>query len=327
MTNGIIMLEFFDGSDLAKYTNYPINESTFLTHRLLPRSGPGEANFSTLGKYLGELTPEGNIFKLFDEIYTGIVCLHGAGILHKDFELKNILIRSDGKIGISDFGVSRIIGKEYISYGFFPLFDAFKSDLNSLGPMMGNFLDSTNQEPYQYRLERGTVDDISILNNIKDRMLKDAFLLLTSFKDLATFVSFIYFFNQHLDRDTGKQILDQAAEFYNDNIIHDVSDESEQEVLFVYDNTIESVIDIIYDRLLPEARLSDLILYFRLVISKMLKLSGIGETLDTESVHDYILQNFGHNYTEVITSMATQLRYGFLLNNFDLFYEIYQKDI
>lgn len=356
MKNGLIMLEFFDGSDLIKYTGYPMSPVTFYTHRLIPRTSdtkfPTSADFTTLGKYLGSSDNEETILILFNKIYSGILCLHGAGIVHSDFELKNILIRTDGKIGISDFGLSRIIGKDIVNYPFSSTSAGFGTDLNSLGPMMGNFLDSTNPEPYQYRLdnqfrgledEQGNllkgIDDVAILDKISNPALQDAFLILTKFKELVEFVSMMNYLNKHVDLESGSELINDAASEANDNIESEV--ELEQvDIFYLNDNDISSVITTMFNKLTPNTGLAELVLYFRLIFDQILILNGadekLGKTLEDcftgnrsaclgrESVHNYVKRVFGSNYDIVITSSVTLLRYGFLLKHFNLFNIVYQ---
>ena len=357
MKNAVIMLEYFDGSDLIKYVGYPMHESTFYTHRLLPRSTPGikdsavdrpqfdlvagTADFTTLGTYLGTSSSETTIWVLFDKIYTGLLCLHGTGLLHKDMELKNVLIRSDGKVGITDLGNSRIITRDVFEYGFVSMFEGFKTDLDTVGPMMGNFLDSSNPSPYQYRLDTGTVNNAAILNAIQNANynhhakhddgssrihsiltnLKDAFLVLTTFKDLIGFISFMYFLNRHMDRDTGLSMITEAASEMNDTIDTEVSEEVS--ALYVTPDHIEVMMNQVYDPLM-EAGISELVRYFRAVVQHILIAEGMSTSLGNTSVHDYLLHEFEDNYPEAMATLVNQIRYGFLLKHFDLFHEIFQ---
>lgn len=324
--NALIMLEYFDGSDLTSYTGYPMTDITHYTHRLLPRtsSSLGSADFSTLGKYLGSSNFEDITFILFNKIYTGILCLHHVGVLHLDFELKNILIRSDGKIGIADFGLSRIISAQHLAYGYSALFSSFTRDIDSIGPMMGNFLDSTNPQPYQYRLDNQAVDNMLILNNLKDPVVKDTFLVLTTFKDLVTFVSIISYLNSHVDLQTGREFIEDSAAEANDILDEEVTEEDEKEFLYITDDDINTVINTMFNKITPESGLSKLVLYFRLIFDQILRLNGADPLSTNESVHDHIKRMFGSNYNLIMTSAANLLRYGFLLKHFNLFNKVYQ---
>jgi serine/threonine protein kinase len=322
--HGIIMLELFDGSDLIRYTGYPMNPSTFLTHRLEPRTHVGgSADFTTLGKYLRTSNSEETILKLFDHIYTGLLCLHSAKIVHKDLELKNILIRSDGKVGITDFGASRILDQGSSYYGFNGLFAGMRVDTDKVGPMMGNFLDSCSKQPYQYRLDLGSVDNIIILNNIFDTHLKDAFMVLVLFPDIVAFISLIYYINRNIDRDSGAELIDDAAGTYNDNIDAEIP-EHIRESMYISTDITKLVVDGMYNNLVPEATMYDLIRYFRLIISSLIASIGIPEIImESESVHDFLTRSFKNKYMEYVTAMADSVRYGYLLTNFNLFQTVY----
>lgn len=322
MKRVILVLEYFDGSDLAKYTNYPMHTSTFYTHRLLPRKHPGSADFLTLSKYLHTSTPQDTITVLFNRIYTGLLCLHRIGVLHKDFELKNILIRSDGKVGITDFGLSQIIGREILNGGADSLWRGFKYDLNSVGPMMGNFLDSANPEPYQYRLDRGPIDNIPILDELTSILIQDAFLLLI-YTDIATFVSFIYYVNLHTDAQDGRGLIMDLIGMANETIDTEVP-ENERNLLYLYESEIDLITDTIYDMLVTEPGLGELVQYFRRVINRIFQTLKLDEISSDESVHIAIKRRFGSNYMAAITGLVEQFRYGFLLKNFDLFLEVYR---
>lgn len=322
--NGIIMLELFDGSDLIRYTGYPMNPSTFLTHRLEPRTHVGgSADFTSLGKFLRTSNSEETILKLFDHIYTGLLCLHSAQIIHKDLELKNILIRTDGKIGITDFGASKILDEGVNYYGFNGVFAAIKTDTDKVGPMMGNFLDSCSKQPYQYRLDLGSVDNINILNNIFDFHLKDAFMVLTLFPDIVAFISLIYYINRNIDIDSGAELINEAAGIYNDNIETEIP-ENIQESMYITTDITDRVVNNIYHHLIPEATMYDLIRYFRLIISSLLVSIGIRNIImESESIHDFLTRSFKNNYMEYVTAMADSVRYGYLLTNFNIFQTVY----
>lgn len=325
MKESIIILEYFDGYDLTKYVGYPVHSSTFYTHRLLPRSIPSTPDFTTLGKYLNLSDPEEITFTIANKIYTGLTCLHGIGILHKDIELKNILIRSNGDVSISDFGISRIVGKNVIELSFEQIFRNFKDDWSTLGPIMGNFLDSNNPEPYQYRLDVDStrIDNFAILNSLTNDYVKDAFLLLTLFKDILAFVSVIYYINLHTDMQAGRTLIEEAAGIVNEHIDSEVP-ESERNSFYLYEKDVINIVDELYDTLMENIDLYRIIKYFRNIIQEMLKMSKLSTDLDNISIHDYIKEKFGDNYTTAIESFVSQLRYGFLLKNFGLFTDLYR---
>lgn len=315
----IIMLEYFDGSDLVKYTGYPMSPITFGTHRLLPRSDSRAADFSTLGKYLSLSSAEDITFALTNKMYTGLQCLHNLKILHNDFQLKNVLIRSDGKIGIADFGGSRIVGGSDLpaTYGLLSRF--FANDFATLGPIMGDFLDSSNPEPYQYRLDKGPVNNVPILDSLSSPHVKDAFLLLTSFNQILAFISVMYYINLHTDRTSGQEIVEAAFGSTNDLILDEVPEDQQDEILLL-ENEIDIFLDVVYDDLITNPDLPLLIRYFRTVMQMLLNTN-----LDSESVYDHIKRTFGHNYAAAIQFLNEAIRYGFLLKHFDLFMRLYKE--
>jgi hypothetical protein len=196
-------------------------------------------------------------------------------------------------------------------------------DTDKVGPMMGNFLDSCSKQPYQYRLDLGSVDNIIILNNIFDTHLKDAFMVLVLFPDIVAFISLIYYINRNIDRDSGAELIDDAAGTYNDNIDAEIP-EHIRESMYISTDITKLVVDGMYNNLVPEATMYDLIRYFRLIISSLIASIGIPEIImESESVHDFLTRSFKNKYMEYVTAMADSVRYGYLLTNFNLFQTVY----
>jgi serine/threonine protein kinase len=210
----VLVLEFFEGLDLARYLNYPISDARFLTHRLLPREeSGGDAEWGVLSYYMGtDDDRESIVLKMFSLIYQGILCLHGAKVRHKDFELKNILIKQ-GKIGIADFGGSQILrySPKTSTGGYVINFQTlddlmlfFARDLSSIGPMMRNFLDAKNQRPYQERLDKKfPVAEIPIT----DPVLSNVDMVLSEFPQIPQFVSAMHLIKLTLTRPEQMEIL------------------------------------------------------------------------------------------------------------------------
>jgi serine/threonine protein kinase len=320
----IMVLEYFDGYDLAKYTGYPISDVTFNSHRLLPRNKPGSADFETLKRYLNTYNINDTIFRLFDKIYTGLLCLHTIGILHKDFELKNILIRKDGKVGISDFGLSLNITPDITnkSYPFSTFLASFGTDIKTIGPMIGNFLDSSDQEPYQYRLDEKRVNYREVLNRITDRQINDIFLFFIKFSNIAEFVSMCYNINRNLDMNSSNSLIDQTVANYN-SIITGLIDEHQRDPFFI--NSFDHIFiknKILHD-FISDPGLSQLVSYFRVIMNKIFSLNGSRHLHVNESVNNYIMENFESNYDFIIESCVNIIDNGFLLKYFDLFISIY----
>jgi serine/threonine protein kinase len=323
MNRAIMILEYFDGSDLVRYTGYPMHPSTFLTHRLQPRTSSNTPDIGTLKTYLHTNTMEDTIWSLFNNVYTGLLCLHGRAVLHRDLELKNILISSSGKVGITDFGLSQIINHKLLSTGAQGLMAAFRRDLASVGPMMGDFLDIDNVEPYQYRLERGPIINRPILNKLTSVKLKDAFLLLTSFREIAVFVSFVYYLTNHLDFETSREFITSLVESANDSIEEKIPEEQRGQ-WYIYESELEFIMNTIYNPLIVEPGFMELAAYFRHVIAVLFRGIGLNDPIgEKESVHDYITRHFPSDYDLAITSLSDQIEYGVLLKHFNLFTDAY----
>lgn len=322
----VLMLEYFDGSDLTKYTGYPVDNNTFNTHRLQPRSIPGNADFITLGYYLKLSGVDHIILHIFDHIASGLICLHMVRISHRDLELKNILIRSDSKIGITDFGSSRLVDRGSTYDDFTQLLGGFKIDTDNLGLMMGNFIDSTNQFPYQFRIDTGEVDNFPLYDKIMNPALNDAFLLLTEFKDLVAFVSTIYYVNKNTERDAGLSLMTEAIEYYNDIISNDSRLSSEDKrISHIPESKIIEIVDNIYQDLKTDPSLMDLIRYFRLIVNNILVSVGSKLVPDNISVYSHIREEFSNEYPQVIILLSKQLDYGFHLYTFDSFIDIFKR--
>lgn len=320
LDDAIIILEYFDGSDLTKYVRYPMHSSTFHTHRLLPRSEKDKsADFTSLGQIFRTSSRDSTIWTMFNKIYTGLLCIHTVGLIHRDFELKNILINSKGRIGISDFGLSLVLNEDILSYGSEFVCNEFKKDISLLGPMMGDFLDSTNIEPYQFRMDYGNINNVPILNSIQDSNLQDTFLLLTSFSDIVVFVSFIYYINKN--NTNNNDFITDASSTANTYI----NDELSSNQMYIYQDQVDNIKSNIQSTLISGSGLVDLLKYFRLVINKMLYLGGVNSTLGDKSIHTFLSNVFGSNYDIIIKDLSIQIRYGFLLTHFDLFTKIYHK--
>ena len=52
------------------------------------------------------------IAAVYADLKEGLVYLHGQGVVHRDIKLENVLIDSDGRAVLSDFGVSRVFDEK-----------------------------------------------------------------------------------------------------------------------------------------------------------------------------------------------------------------------
>ncbi len=309
-----LILEYFD-ADLTHYVGYPFSDVTYLTHRLLPRTNINQRpNFDKLSVMFGTQSIDSTIFKMYNDIYTGILCLHTNRISHRDLELKNVLVRGGGKIGITDFGMSKII--ENAVYNI--LTEEFGRDLHKIGPMMGNFIDYTNPLPYQYQLDEPNhiVNNSKILDGIQNDVLQDAFFLFVYFQDIVVFVSLMYYCNENMDRNGGDVLLREARKEYKyqfNELFPGVHMD------YLPKKSLEFVLDSMFDRL-KNGNLFDLIVYFRSVFSNIL-IDNELFPLQNETVHTYLTTHFGKNYTPNVG--VGDIKVGFLMKRFDLFLDTF----
>lgn len=329
-----IIAEYFDGKDLSTYLNYPISSITYHTHRLLPRQFQGDADYAQLGKFLGSIDREFIIYTLFSNIYNGIACLHSKRILHRDFELKNILIRSDGKVAITDFGTSRLVEKGVTFDNYYYLLTGFISDLDNIGPMLGNFIDSNNNIPFQVQLEGNAYQNLSqfdirnLFPTILSQDLQDLFLLFMSFPSILSFISFIRYCNQNTDYEFARQLINDAANMYNENIqVDGPPDENERDLITIFKVDSNYVLNNIHGFINTQDFTSLTLAYFRLVIDSLMLSLNSPILNPGESVFQGIIRLFGYEMYPLIIKTFQDLifDFGFLIKNFNLFEDVYMK--
>jgi tetratricopeptide (TPR) repeat protein/predicted Ser/Thr protein kinase len=66
----------------------------------------------TLERWLATPRPHREILEMFRAAGCGLAAAHAAGIVHRDFKPENVLIGSDGRVRVGDFGVSRSVDRD-----------------------------------------------------------------------------------------------------------------------------------------------------------------------------------------------------------------------
>ena len=76
--------------------------------------------------------PAAEAVELFTELATGMMHLHGKGILHCDLKPGNVLLDQDGKPRVADFGQSRLSTEETAALGTLFFMAPEQADLNAV---------------------------------------------------------------------------------------------------------------------------------------------------------------------------------------------------
>jgi len=64
---------------------------------------------TNLASWLAEPRPLTAIFDVFAQAARGLAAAHAHGIVHRDFKPGNVLVGSDGRVRVGDFGLSRLV--------------------------------------------------------------------------------------------------------------------------------------------------------------------------------------------------------------------------
>ena len=135
----------------------------------------------------------GFVGKVFRNILSGIMALHDAGYIHRDIDPSNIMITSDGKIKLIDFGIARevnalgqerhltntgqFIGKPYYAAPELVLGDLahqdYRTDIYALGVML--FQLTTGHLPFDGAMHEvcdRQLHDKLPLDEVKDRGIR-----------------------------------------------------------------------------------------------------------------------------------------------------------
>lgn len=72
-----------------------------------------EGNSETLANVSPDLLEEERIANWFVSLCEALDYIHDKGVIHRDVKLENILLDSEGRVRISDFGISKVLDAEF----------------------------------------------------------------------------------------------------------------------------------------------------------------------------------------------------------------------
>jgi serine/threonine protein kinase len=90
------LVHFYDGGIC--------NHSFYLVMEYL-KYGTLRQNLNSCNKVL----PEVHALEWFKEIAIALDCVHAAGLVHRDLKIDNVMLRGDGTLALTDYGVSKCI--------------------------------------------------------------------------------------------------------------------------------------------------------------------------------------------------------------------------
>jgi serine/threonine protein kinase len=190
-----LVLDYYVGTELGTILNYPQDPDTHKTHRLMPREDDiRRTDWEQLCGILQipiEKSHDIIIINLFNEILRGLLCLHGKGILHRDLELKNILVKK-GSVVITDFGLSRFCKSFFDGIEQSEKWHIFSRDNSHFGGMLGDFLFADDKIPFQLLIE-DSVFPLELMARLPNKMLSSVIFVSLFMPSIFNYISAMYY--------------------------------------------------------------------------------------------------------------------------------------
>ena len=94
----------------------------------------------TLGRWLGSPRSWSEVLDVMVQAGQGLMAAHDKGLEHRDFKPENVMIGTDGRVRVLDFGLARPASGGEVSSesdGFVPRDDALSTEQTSFGKLVG----------------------------------------------------------------------------------------------------------------------------------------------------------------------------------------------